>query len=252
MEKKVPQILKTFGNKNNPCLLILNGFLGEIDDYNFLIENLKKDFFIIFPKIIPTNFDDNCDNLINILDQENISTCILIGYSFGARLGFFTYLKHKERFTKLIFESINYGLDDLKEKQLRIKKDQELANMIKEFGLKYFLDYWYNQELFYLNDNQKFELSKKANNLNSNECINFLNNLSVGKMPYLKNYIKEISIPSLLITGEKDYKFTEIAKDIVNINSNIQHKIISEAGHNTHLQNNSEFLYFLLNFLYSI
>lgn len=240
---------KIFGKKSKPCIVIILGFLGTYKEFSFLIEKYRKEYFIIVIKNSNLSFQENSKRIIAILDSFNIKTAILFGYSFGARLGLYTYLKSKNRFSKLILESLNLGLDNPNTRKARVESDFLLAKKIKNDGLKNFLFYWYNLDLFNFSKKELITSVNKHLFLNSNNCIYFLKNLSVGKMPYLGKEMQKLNVPTLLITGNNDVKFTKSNKLISRSNKYIEHKVIKNAGHNSHFQKSNEFLKIMKKFL---
>jgi 2-succinyl-6-hydroxy-2,4-cyclohexadiene-1-carboxylate synthase len=61
-------------------------------------------------------------------------------------------------------------------------------------------------------------------------------------MSPLFEHLKEVKCKTLLITGELDTKFTNINSEIVKLFPNAEHKIIKNAGHNTHLEDPEKFI----------
>jgi len=51
-----------------------------------------------------------------------------------------------------------------------------------------------------------------------------------------------LKIPVLLITGGLDEKFTRINQNLKKVMRSSKHKIISTAGHNTHLEEPKKFV----------
>jgi 2-succinyl-6-hydroxy-2,4-cyclohexadiene-1-carboxylate synthase len=61
-------------------------------------------------------------------------------------------------------------------------------------------------------------------------------------MEPLYNKIKDIPLKTLLVTGELDSKYTDINIEMVKLLTNAEHKIIKNAGHNTHLEEPQKFI----------
>jgi 2-succinyl-6-hydroxy-2,4-cyclohexadiene-1-carboxylate synthase len=68
-------------------------------------------------------------------------------------------------------------------------------------------------------------------------------------MPPLFDKLISIKTRTLLITGELDTKFTEINSEMVKLLPKAEHKIIENAGHNTHLEEPKRFIEAVKNFL---
>jgi 2-succinyl-6-hydroxy-2,4-cyclohexadiene-1-carboxylate synthase len=78
---------------------------------------------------------------------------------------------------------------------------------------------------------------------------NSLLGFGTGKMPALFDDLKNITCKTLLITGELDTKFTDINSELVNLFPKAEHRIIKNAGHNTHLEETKTFIKTVNNFL---
>ena len=68
-------------------------------------------------------------------------------------------------------------------------------------------------------------------------------------MKPLYNNIKNIPVKTLLISGELDSKFTDINSEMVILFTIAEHKIIKNAGHNTHLEEPHRFVEAINKFL---
>tara|TARA_B100000470_G_C19494002_1_gene260028 strand:- start:288 stop:503 length:216 start_codon:yes stop_codon:yes gene_type:complete len=55
-------------------------------------------------------------------------------------------------------------------------------------------------------------------------------------MPPLHEKLKDLEVPTLLVSGEHDQKFREIAEEMVMKLPRGVHRVISESGHATHLE----------------
>lgn len=238
---------KTSGKETNPTILLLHGFLGSSNDFTELVKNLEDSYHIIIPEIKePCQKTITSEILNKIKDKTDV---IMFGYSMGARIALDTYLKAPQKFSKLIFESLNPGIDDKKLREERKDNDLKLANKILSEGKEVFLSDWYSLSLFAFSDIEKIvAINTALHNFNVNTHL-FLENLSVGAMQSMWKELKDITCETLLITGKNDAKFTSIANQIKNENTKIKHQVIDFAGHNTHFQKPEKFLKCLHDFL---
>ena len=70
-----------------------------------------------------------------------------------------------------------------------------------------------------------------------------------GQMPKLWPGLKEIKVPTLILAGEYDEKFVQIAKKMANLIPNSKCKLISATGHTIHVEDSDEFDTMILGFL---
>ena len=87
---------------------------------------------------------------------------------------------------------------------------------------------------------------------NKTGLANSLRGSGTGRMSPLYDNLKDISLRTLLLSGELDSKFTDINSDIVKHISKAEHHIIKNAGHNTHLEEPHRFIEAVNNFLHVI
>jgi len=71
---------------------------------------------------------------------------------------------------------------------------------------------------------------------------NSLRGFGTGVMPYHASELVKLKIPTFLITGGLDDKFTQINLSIKKLSPSVKHKIISTSGHNTHLEEPKKFI----------
>ena len=251
------------GNSNKPLILFLHGFMGNSHEFDEIVNLLADDFnclSIDLPGHGKTKvLNDDCytmaktaDALINLLDnlldELKVKKCFLIGYSMGGRLALYLMLNFHQYFLKVILESASPGLLTEGEKVERKKRDEQIARKlersIENNQFRSFLDNWYKQSIFgNIKNHPQFDQMIK-NRLQNNlvELAKSLRLMGTGVQPSLWNHLQQNQIPLLLIVGEKDCKFIDLNKRMVEVNQFCELKIIKNAAHNIHLENTAAFL----------
>lgn len=246
-------------------ILFLHGFTGSLLDWGKIINLLPENYYPISIDLPGHGNSDSPNNielykvswnnkLINELTNYlGISKFVICGYSMGGRAALNFTASFPEKISKLILESSTAGLESESERNQRIVADQNLCKMIETKGINYFIDYWMNLELFLdlksINANSYKEIIERKKNNSPLGLINSLNGFGTGVMHPLWNLLPNIKIPTLLITGEFDKKFTEINKKMNLLLPNSSHKIIKKCGHNIHQKKAKEFADLLINFI---
>ncbi len=238
-------------------LLLLHGFTGSHFTWDRLCGKLSKDrFFLIVPDLLghgkssgiaPTNskamtLEATSDNLLRLLGVLGVSKTALLGYSLGGRIALHFALKHQDRLTCLILESASPGIQDPKEREKRKMEDDSLAKDIEKYGLDWFVEKWENLQLFATQkdlDLQIFEMVRKERlSHTANGLAMSLRSAGTGTMEPLWSQLGRLEIPVLLIVGEKDEKFLTIGEEMKKrMSSNCTIKVVTNAGHATHLEN---------------
>ena len=254
---------ETHGDKNNPAVLLLHGFMGNGRSWNEIIETLQKNYHCITVDL-PGHGQSlaveeahykmpECANqiieIINILKTDKVS---LVGYSMGARLGLFVALNYPDYVKKAVLESGSPGLKTEPERHERQKSDGLLALELEKAPLAEFVEKWYSQPLFKPLKKNK----KRFQELLQNRLVNAprglagsLRFMGLGAQPPLWEKLKELKCPTLLIVGGLDTKFQEIAKQMSAESRKFKIKSIDSAGHNVHFEKPAEYAQALKSFL---
>jgi len=250
-------------------ILFLHGFGSSSNDWEEIFSHLYSEFQLIaidlpgFGKSSKPKSDKfyQTDFLVRLIDdilcELKFTEVVLAGYSMGGRLALQFAYKHPGRVKALILESSSPGIKTKSERQLRMKSDAELISFINKNSLKDFFTFWQNQPLFasQINLPIKKQQSILLNKINANSKIgltNSLENFGQGEMENLWNELSRIKIPTLLLSGVLDTKYTTIQQDMVKLLPNSSHKIIEDAGHNLHLEKPEVFVNLVREFLKTI
>ncbi len=244
-------------------ILFLHGFTGYSEDWKFIFEYIPPNYLPFAIDLIGHGKTDSpndskyytCTSIVNqinsILNFFNFQKIILAGYSMGGRIALSFTLKNSELVRALILESTTAGIESIEEKKKRVEQDLLLSEFIINEGVEKFIEYWFNTPMFSeLKQLENFNHIIKKRKLNNPIGLaNSLKSFSTGLMNSYWDKLELINIPVLLITGEKDEKYTTQNFKMNNLMSNSQHKIIPNANHNTHLEKPELFTNFVLEFL---
>lgn len=253
----------TQGNRENPALLFLHGFLGNCQDFLPIIDRLSEQFYCIsvdlpghgkspiFPDEKSYTITAIASALITFLDTLFLSQCYLVGYSMGGRLSLYLTCHFPHRFMRVILESSSPGLKTETERLQRLQADRNLAEKLTKIPLTNFLKEWYQQPLFHsLQNHPKFpQLIHQRSQQNSQELAKALRGMSTGNQPSLWEKLPQNQVPLLLLVGEQDIKFTKINQEIHQICSHSSLEIIPKVGHNIHWENPQIYLDHVKKFL---
>lgn len=160
---------------------------------------------------------------------------IYIGYSMGARLGLHLALHSPELVHGLVMIGGTAGIDDPAERAARRVADEALGERIIDIGVDAFLDEWLRQPLFATLPADHAGAAERR--LNSAEALaGSLRTAGTGTQEPLWDKLDKLSMPVLVITGELDHKFTEIAQRFVACITDCEHVVIPAVGHAVHLE----------------
>ncbi|MFH1688410.1 MAG: 2-succinyl-6-hydroxy-2,4-cyclohexadiene-1-carboxylate synthase [bacterium] len=253
---------QTWGDASRPTLVMLHGFMGYSGDFADLATALADKYFCMAVDLpghgattvsSPDGFDFLvcAEQLCSFLDRRGTGRCFLYGYSMGARLALHLALSYPDCWTGLILESGSPGLRTKEERELRANSDESLARQIESEPLNLFLERWLAQPLFRSlhEEGRAQELLRSRADNDPNGLASALRGMSTGRQPSHWEDIDQLGIPTLLITGQKDLKFTSVAKQMAAAQAGINHQVVADAGHNVHFERPSEFATVVLEFL---
>lgn len=261
------EYFNSFDRKRN-TVLMLHGFTGSLDEWREIQGSLNPDFNYVGIDLIGHGKSDSphivdkysqqalSKQITDLLNNLSIEQVILCGYSMGGRAALSFAIHHPNKIRGLILEGTTAGIESDKGRNERIKIDEELADYIASNNMEEFIELWMNKEIFNTQrrfSNEKLKNIRKKKSLNSKIGLaNSLRGFGTGRMDYLGSKLNQINCPVLLITGELDTKFTKINSVLKKKFKNVRHKIIKNAGHNTHLEEPKRFVVTVNKFLKSL
>jgi 2-succinyl-6-hydroxy-2,4-cyclohexadiene-1-carboxylate synthase len=164
----------------------------------------------------------------------------LVGYSMGGRLALGFALTYPERVRRLVLESASPGLETDEERTARRAADEELAKQLEGEGVEAFVDRWEAQPLFASQSALPAEVrtAHRARRLRNDprSLAAALRGLGTGVLPSYWRALEACEVPTLLLTGEVDMKFVDIAGRMQDRMRNARLVVVPGAGHAVHLE----------------
>ncbi|KJY83490.1 2-succinyl-6-hydroxy-2,4-cyclohexadiene-1-carboxylate synthase [Vibrio galatheae] len=232
-------------DQTQPVIVFLHGLLGSSDDWK-QAQSYLSDYSGILIDLPGHGLSalESCTDIRHCCNQisDTILThvaphqpIVLLGYSLGGRMamsgvanGYFSSLNIQ----LLIIEGGNFGLKQASDKQCRLENDRQWADRFRHESIAQVLNDWYQQAVFSsLNHEQRQKLiAKRSANLGP-AIANMLEATSLAKQDYILDALKQSGVKTHYICGEKDNKFSQLAK-----RSGLSFSQVAGAGHNVHLE----------------
>lgn len=160
---------------------------------------------------------------------------VWVGYSMGGRYLVHIAVQHPEVVLGLILVSTTAGLDLASERDERRAADNALADSIEQEGVPAFLDRWMSLPMFSNLEPTADDLA--ARQLNSSVGLaESLRQAGTGRQEPLWDQLQELRVPTLIVTGEHDVKFTALGERLADTIPGSTHEVIADAGHAVHLE----------------
>lgn len=251
-----------------PKCILLHGFTGSSHNWQSLIPSLTPHFQVLTLDILghgrsdspsdPTRYQmaqaaADIITLLDLLDQQTDQPTHLLGYSMGGRLALYLAAHYPERFRSLILESASPGLKTEAEREERRQRDNALADRIERDGIESFVDFWESLSLWasqeQLSADTRIRLHQQRLQNNSTGLANSLRGMGTGVQPSLWENLTDLTLPTLLMTGELDKKFVGIAQEMAPLLPQASHITIPNAGHTIHLEKPTQYTRTVVSYL---
>lgn len=248
-------------------ILFLHGFLGDRNDFRSLFSHLPSHWNLIALDLpghgensLPEGLDSPCTLstvaalLRSDLDCQNLldEPPILYGYSMGGRIALKLAMDNPASFRALILESASPGMDERNEnlRTQRIQEDQSRAKAIRA-DFPGFLRRWYSLPLFGpLKSHRDFnEMLERRNQNNPDQVARIIEEMSPGAQKDLTPALASLVLPTLLLAGEEDKKYSAASPSWAKALPKGEARIISGAGHNCHVEKPEELAIALQDFV---
>jgi len=250
---------------SGPPLLLLHGFTGSAATWQPLLPELARVRRTLAVDLIGHGLSDSpvdpdryrmercVEDLCRLLDALRVERTDVLGYSMGGRVALQLAAFAPERIDALVLESASPGLATQTEREARIASDEALAESIGRDGLEAFVDRWQDQPLFASQASLPAEVraAQRAQRLQSSPVglANSLRGMGTGRQSSLWDRLPELRMRTLLVAGELDGKYREIARAMAAAMPAATASIIPGAGHTVHLEQPAAFLRVVLEFL---
>lgn len=193
------------------------------------------------------------DDLRALFDALALERVNLLGYSMGGRVALHFAAAHPGRLEKLVLESASPGLADAAERAARVQSDEALARFIEENGVEAFVKRWEALPLFAsqwrLPEAARAALRAQRLRGDPRGLANSLRGLGTGVQSPLWERLPTLTTPTLLIAGELDAKFAEIARAMAERLPAARLELVADAGHSVHLEQPAAFNKSVVDFL---
>ncbi len=248
-----------------PALVFLHGFMGSLTTWRDHLPAFESAYRVITVDLLGHGRSDSpadperyrmeqcCDDLAVLFHKLGLDRLFLVGYSMGGRVAMSFAAAHPEQVSALVLESASPGLADPGERAARVVSDEVLAKQIDQEGLARFVSTWEAMPLFASQGNlpPAVRLRLRAERLANDPggLANSLRGLGTGLQAPLWDRLPELAVSTLLIVGELDSKFRQIAQDVATKMPHAQLATVSSAGHTVHLEQGAAFDKLIQSFL---
>ena len=248
--------VRSRGPRTGVPLVLLHGFTGT-GEFWLPVANALPRRRCIFPDLpghggtdAPQppeawRLDRAADALVALLDRLGEDRVALAGYSMGGRLALAIALRHRERVAALALVGSSPGIEDVDERNARAGSDLELATMIEAGGVEAFSRQWESNPLFATQSTMppaiREAMRRQRLGQDPLRLAAALRAFGTGFQRHVHGEIAGLSMPVLVMAGERDAKFAEIARDMASRIPGARLCILPGAGHAVPLERAAAF-----------
>ena len=159
----------------------------------------------------------------------------------GGRIALAGAVRMPDRVSNLVLESASPGLAGESERRARRRADEALAEGILRGGMEAFVDHWMGLPLFATQGKlppRIRALTRQRKLKNVPEALAAcLRGMGTGAQPSFWDSLPTLDLPTLLLAGEEDRKFTLVAERMAERLPRATLRLIPRSGHAIHLEN---------------
>jgi len=159
----------------------------------------------------------------------------LLGYSLGARCALDFAIARPDLVRRLVLISGTPGLNSDDARVARVARDETLARKVEAEGTSAFLEWWLSQPLFARLSHQVAGVMERRMNEPEGLAAS-LRLMGTGAMEPLWDRLPTLEIPTLLLAGLQDEKFSALATRMATLLPAATVSLLPGVGHAVHLE----------------
>lgn len=161
----------------------------------------------------------------------------LAGYSMGGRAALLAAIASPGRITHLALISTTAGIEDEDERARRAALDASLADRIEGLPIDEVVDGWAAQPLFASQAPEVAAFAREDRLRNTPAGLAAsLRGAGTGKMGNLWGALGALTMPTLVLAGERDEKFVAIGERLAGALPDADYVVVPGAGHQLPLE----------------
>lgn len=243
------------------ALVCLHGFMGCANDWDELRDLVGPDIQVAaldlpghgsHKEASGLTFESVSAEVLEGIDALGLQQPHLLGYSMGGRIALHMVCHYPDRFASLILESVSPGLLDPVERTLRCSVDDSRGDTLRTLPLRDFLEDWYRQPLFASlaeRPDLRAEIIERKLDNDPTKLADVISAMSPGRQAPLWDRLPNLRCPILLIAGELDSKYRNVALAMDDVLPNAELSLVDGAGHCVHAEHPHEMAHRLKRFL---
>jgi 2-succinyl-6-hydroxy-2,4-cyclohexadiene-1-carboxylate synthase len=164
----------------------------------------------------------------------------LCGYSMGGRVALHVALAAPERVSRLTLVSCTAGIEDDAARAARRASDRRLADELERTSFEQFIGRWGAQPMFAEDPPEVVERAREDQRRNDPRALAAaMRGIGTGEMTPLWRRLRELAMPTAVVVGDRDAKFTAIGRRMA-AQLPVGELVVLPGGHRLALENPAE------------
>jgi 2-succinyl-6-hydroxy-2,4-cyclohexadiene-1-carboxylate synthase len=214
--------------------VFVHGFTQTGNSWTPVIEQIGHDRGRVILFVMPNVATNR--TFTETAEAIGIASATYVGYSMGGRLCLQLALDRPELVERLVLVSASPGVADDADRAARRAADEELARDVERDGVDAFLERWIAQPLFATLPRDRAGIADRRAGNTVESLSHQLRVLGQGAQPSNWERLDQLAMPTLLIVGELDTKYVDIAHRMAAAIPDARVEVIAGAGHACHLE----------------
>jgi 2-succinyl-6-hydroxy-2,4-cyclohexadiene-1-carboxylate synthase len=178
---------------------------------------------------------ESCVAAVIAASPEHFALC---GYSLGGRIALHVALAVPERVTRLVLVASSPGIEGLQERAERRAADRRLADELEREPHEVFIERWNAQRLFADDPSPVRALASEDQRRNNPQALAAaMRGIGTGEMAPLWDRLGELQMPVALLAGDRDVKFSALARRMHELLPERSKLLLLAGGHRLPFEN---------------
>jgi len=228
-------------------LRLVHGFTQTIRSWEAVEARLPSDW-----DVQPLEIPDGLDFVATAetLGLRGGEGSTWVGYSMGGRLCLRLALDRPELVERLVLLSASPGIASPAEREARLATDEGRVHDLERDGVEVFLERWISQRMFETLPREAAMIDERQRRNTVRGLAHQLRALGQAAHEPMWDRLSELEMPVLVVSGQWDRAYTEIAEQIgAAIGANARVVTVEKAGHALHLERPDEVAQLLTSWL---
>lgn len=219
------------------AVVFLHGFAGTRRHWSRVIDALPPERFEPIALDLADADPLTPDGVAALVDGGAPESFALVGYSMGGRLALHVALGMAERVTRLVLVSTSAGIEDPGARSARRIADEALADQVESAGIDAFVTRWSQTPLFAGDPSWvRQAVAEDERRCAPDTLARCLRTLGPGAMAPMWERLGEITIPTVVLAGERDGAYVEHAERLASSIAGARMVIVRGSGHRIALE----------------